>query len=153
MSDLSLAKEYIQITVSISTGTPHLLALIRGSIPLAIRRYSLANSSSFDFFASSAACLNILCRSCNTANCLSCRVAKGVFVGKIFGGCAGIRVLVEDCRDEGFSKVIMVDSDGGVSLDCAGVITGPTSISSAFRGAPGMGGYPEEKLSSLLVHN
>jgi hypothetical protein len=141
MSDLSLTKEYIKITVSISTGTPHLLALIKGSIPL-------ANSISLDFFASRAACLNKLCRSSNIANCLSCRVAKGVFVGEIFCDCAGIRVLVGGCIVEGFSGFLMVVSDGGVSLDCAGVITSP-SISSTFRGAPGMGGYPKEKKKLL----
>ena len=46
-------------TVSMSTGTPHLLALINGSIPFAILRYSFAWAISPVFLASSAACLNM----------------------------------------------------------------------------------------------
>lgn len=100
-----------------STGTPHLLALIKGSMPLAILRYSLASGISPDFFASSAACLNIFCRSNNIASCLSCRVAKAVFLGGTCGDTLGTGPLAGG-RRAGFSGVITTDpEDTTVSSD------------------------------------
>lgn len=123
-----------------STSTPHLFALISGSNPLAIRRYSFASSSSPDFFASSAAVLNILCRSNNTANCLSCRVANVVLVCEILGDIAVLGPAVGGCNAEGFSGVMIVDSEAAPLPDWVWDAK-ELSVSSAFRGAPGISGY------------
>lgn len=132
-----------------STSTPHLFALISGSNPLAIRRYSFASSSSPDFFAFRSAVLNILCRSNNTANCLSCRVANVVLVCEILGDIAVLGPAVWGCNAEGFSGVMIVDSEAAPSPDWVWDAK-ELSVSSAFRGAPGIGGYPEQQISCSL---